>query len=284
MRKTILICGLACLVIAGCYATPEEEVYIRDIRKGREIIAKADELFDRGKFFKAYQEYERGLKYYPDNPRRHEIVEKEITQIGYPYLDGKIKHGLFGTRLLASPRREKGVSIIQDIVRTHLGRKYKFMHNAQYKVATYLFEAGENARAAHEFKYLLENFKDSSWTTISEFLLAESYYRENMGPKYDQGTLDDAAYHFKRYVTKVETSATTDAAERVKISRERLRTIHLLKAEKIYINAMFYLRRENYRAARYEMQKILADYGDTEWAAKAGQRLGEIKAALKEEA
>ncbi len=274
---------VAAALVAGCRSAPDEEVVMRDVRKGQEIIAGADALFDRGKYYKAFLEYEKGLKYYPDSPRREEIARREITEIGYGYLDGKIKHGWFGTGLFARPRRERGVEIIQQTVRGHLSRRYPFLADAQYRVATYLFEEGEHARAEHEFEYLLENFKDSYWTTISEFLLAESLFLQNMGPKFDQGTLDDAKYHYEEYLKRIGRAGEEGSEERAEKARERLAKIHRHKAEKIYLIGKAYYRSGDYRASRFQLRLVPAGYGDTEWATMAGELLKEVQAKIDEE-
>ncbi|MFH1550661.1 MAG: hypothetical protein ABIH04_08890 [Planctomycetota bacterium] len=279
----VAVALVAAALASGCRSVPDEEVIVRDVRKGQEIIAGADALYDRGKYYKAFLEYEKGLQYYPDSPRREEIVRREITEIGYGYIDGKIKHGWFGTGLFARPRPEKGVEVIQQTVRSHLSQRYPFLADAQYRVATYLFDEGEHARAEHEFEYLLENFKDSYWTTISEFLLAESLFLQNMGPKFDQGTLDDAKYRYEEYLRRIGKDGGGGSEERAEKAQERLAKIHLLKAEKIYLIGKAYYRSGDYRASRFQLRLVLAGYGDTEWATKAGEMLKEVQAKIDEE-
>jgi tetratricopeptide (TPR) repeat protein len=281
MWKSAAVVVLAAALLAGCAAMPEEEAVVRDVKKGQEIIAGADLLFDQGRFYKAFLEYENGLRYYPDIPRREEIVRREIEQIAYPYLDGKIKHGWFGTGLFATPRRRRGVEIIQQVVRSNVSRRYGFLADAQYKAATWLFDEGEFGLAQHEFEYLLENFKDSYWTTVSEYLLAESFFKQNMGPRYDQGTLDDAKYHYEEYLRRIEASGSTGDEERVKKAQEQLAKIHLLKAEKDYLIGRWYARMGDWRAARQQLRLVMAYYGDTDWAPKAEKLLKEVQAKIE---
>ncbi len=280
---TIVLLGL--IATAGCYATPDDEIFIRDIRKGATILANADELFDKGQFYKAYRQYERGLKYYPDCPRRAQIVSREIEQIGYAYLDGKIKHSFLGTGLFKHTSPERGIEIIQAVIRSHIRQRYSFLDDAQYKVGTWLFKQGEYYRAAYEFEYLLDNIENSKWTTLAEFLLAESYYLQNIGPAFDQATLDDAAKYFNIYLAKTRTSGgAPGATEREALANKRLEKIHQLKAEKIFINGMFYYDLADWRAARFEFRKLPAEYADTEWATKAEHMLEETQARINEEA
>ncbi len=284
-KKLATIILLGVIASAGCYAMPEEEIYIRDIRKGIAILAEADELFDRGEFYKAYRQYERGLKFYPDCPRRAQIVSREITQIGYAYLDGQIKHSFLGTGLFKHETPERGIEIIQTVVRSHISQRYSFLADAEYKIGTWLFERGEYYRAAYEFEYILDNFEGSYWTTIVEFLLAESYYLQNIGPAFDQATLDDAAKYFHIYLDKMETSGGAPGSEeRTALAKKRLEKIHRLKAEKIFINGMFYYNMSDWRAARFEFRKLPADFGDTEWATEAERMLEETQARIDEEA
>ncbi len=286
MKKIFALFVFAlCASAAGCaLAGPDGEgPVIEDRLAAQEAISKAEQLFDRGKFYKAYKGYERGLRLYPRHPQREKIVRREIEEIGLKFLNGSIRVGWFGTRFLARSRPEVGVDIIRKVILRHHKQGYEFLADAQYRLATYMFERRRYEEAQLEFEFLIKNFKDSYWTLISEFLLAESLYLQNQGAKFDRGTLDDAQEHFRRFLDRsgVGPGATED--ERVEQARERLETIRNTKAEKEYLKGRFYFESGRYRAAAFVLRDIPARYPATVWAEEADKLLAETQKKIDEE-
>lgn len=283
MKKTLLLLAVA-LCAAGCQlAAPEDEgPAIEDRLAAQQAISEADTLFDRGKFYKAYKAYEKGLRLYMRHPRREEIVRREIEEIGLKFLDGTIKVGWFGTGFLARPRPGLGEEIVRAVVLRHSKQGYEFLADAQYRLATHIFERRRYGEAEIEFKFLIKNFKDSYWTTISEFLLAESLYLQNQGAKFDKGTLDDAQEH---YMIFLEKSAAGPASEdeRAARARERLETIRNTKAEKEYLKGRFYFEQRQYRAAAAVLREVAPQYPGTVWAERSDALLARAQEKIDKE-
>ena len=286
MRKLFALSLLAvCITGAGCsLGVPEDEgPAIEDQLAAQEAINQADQLFDRGKFYKAYKAYERGLRLYRRYPQREKIVRREIEEIGVRFLDGTIKVGWFGTGFLARPRREVGVDIIRQVVMKHRREGYEFLPDAQYNLATYLFDRQRYEEAQIEFEFLIRNFGDSYWTTISEFLLAESLYLQNQGARFDRGTLDDAQEHYTRFLERSGTGLGPVGDERTSRARERLDAIRNTKAEKEYLKGEFYFKREQYHAAKIMLEGVSGRYAGTVWADEAEKLLAKTQRKLDEE-
>lgn len=289
MKKTLALlavalcaCGFAA---AGCsLASPEDEgPAIEDRLAAQQAISEADGLFDKGKFYKAYKSYEKGLRLYPSHPQREKIVRREIEEIGLKFLDGSIKVGWFGTGFLARPRPEVGVDIVRAVVLRHGKQGYEFLADAQYRLATHIFERRRYGEAEIEFKFLIKNFKDSYWTTISEFLLAESLYLQNQGAKFDKGTLDDAQEHYMLFLEKSAAGVGASEEERAVRARERLETIRNTKAEKEYLKGKFYFEQRQYRAAAAVLREIAPLYPGTVWAERADALLAKAQHKIDQE-
>jgi len=273
-----------CAAFAGCKSAPsEDEALIEDRAAAQKAIDEADKLFDTGKYYKAYQQYEQGLRLFMRHPRREEIVKREIQDIGLTFLDGTIKVGWFGTNLFRRKQPELGVEIIRKVVLKNYRQGYDFLPDAQYKLATFLFSEERYEEAQLEFEFIIKHFKDSYWTMISEFLIAECYYRENQGAKFDQGTLDDAQEHFQKFLEKNETGLGAADDQHVAQARERLETIRNTKAEKEYIKGQFYFEHGKYRAAAALLRDIPVKYPGTVWADKADQLLAEAQGKIDAE-
>jgi outer membrane protein assembly factor BamD (BamD/ComL family) len=285
MKKLLALFMLAlAAAFAGCKSAPSgDEPVIEDQAAAQKAIDEADQLYDKGKYFKAYNKYEEGLRLYMRNPRRAEIVRREVEDIGLRFLDGTIRTGWFGTNLFSRPHPDVGVDIVRKVVLRNYRQGYDFLPDAQYKLATYLFSEGRYEEAQLEFEFIIKNFKDSIWTTISEFLIAECYYRENQGAMFDQATLDDAQEHFQKFLERSESGIGSADDEHVAQARERLETIRNTKAEKEYLKGEFYVQQGRYRAAAELLRDIPVKYPGTVWADKADQLLATTQAKIDAE-
>jgi outer membrane protein assembly factor BamD (BamD/ComL family) len=275
MKKLLALFMLAlCAAFAGCKSTPSEnEPVVENRAAAQKAIDEADRLFDKGKYYKAYQQYEQGLRLFMRHPRREQIVKREVEEIGLKFLDGTVRTGWFGTNLFRRPQPELGVEIIRKVVLKNYRQGYDFLPDAQYKLATYLFNEQRYEEAQLEFEFIIKNFKESYWTTISEFLIAECFYRQNQGARFDQGTLDDAQEHFMKFLEKSETGLGAADDQHVAQARERLETIRNTKAGKEYLKGQFYFEQGKYRSAAALLRDIPVKYPGTVWADKADQLL-----------
>lgn len=285
MRKILVLFILAaCAAAAGCKSAPgENEPVIEDRVASQKAIDEADILFSKGKFYKAYQKYEEGLRLYVRNPRREEIVKREIEDIGLKFLDGTIKTGWFGTNLFRSAHPELGVEIVRKVVLRSSKQGYAFLPDAQYKLATYLFKNERYEEAQREFEFLIENFKDSYWTTISEFLLAESFYLQNQGARFDEGTLADAQKHYEKFLEKAAGGVGRTDEKYVTQARARLEAIRNTMAENQYLVGKDYFDHGRYRSAAYVLRRVPTQYPGTTWADKADQLLAKAQKKIDEE-
>jgi outer membrane protein assembly factor BamD (BamD/ComL family) len=285
MKRTFALIALAaCAAFAGCKSAPSgDEAVIEDRVAAQKAIDEADRLFDSGKFYKAHQQYDMGLRLYARHPRREEIVKREIEDIGLKFLDGTIKTGWFGTNLFRSRHPELGVEIIRKVVLKNFKQGYAFLPDAQYKLATHLFNSQRYEEAQLEFEFLIKNFKDSYWTTISEFLLAESLYRQNQGARFDQKTLVDAQAHFNAFLERSQTGVEGADDAHVAEARERLETIRNTMAQNQYLIGEFYYGQRKYRAAAEALRIVPAQYPGTVWADRADQLLAKVQQKIDEE-
>lgn len=149
----------------------------------------------------------------------------------------------------------------------------KLSDDATMAAALSHFERGKYEQADELFRDIRENFPSSEHQFQSHLLGLKSKMMSYGGPDYAGGSLDEA----EKIVRQVVTQFPGEAKEHYEALDAAQKEIRLKKAQREYVVAQYYDRREEYRAARMHYENVCRDYADTNLAVEAESRLAQLE-------
>ncbi len=147
---------------------------------------------------------------------------------------------------------------------------------AQYYLALSYFGEKNYELARVEFDRLVNNYPSSAFFEQALFMKAVSTFE--LTPRHyglDQSELTDAIRQFEDFIIDYpESELIPDVQRYLKIARTRL-------ARKYYEAGIVYSRMGAYKSAEIYFQKVIDEYTDTEFAARAAYQNAEMEFKLK---
>jgi len=141
---------------------------------------------------------------------------------------------------------------------------------AQYYLAHSYFGNKEYELAAVEFNRLLVNYPRSVFTDDAQYMVGVCYMKNS--PRHhalDQEDIKKAIVALEDFILdNPDSPLVADAKASILEARTKL-------ARKEYENGITYFRMYSYKASRIYFQKVIDDYTDTEYAAKALFKMAE---------
>lgn len=179
-----------------------------------------------------------------------------------------------GKRLYEEGKHTRATEYLQAVVFNFPGNSV--VDTAQYYLGLNYFSNEDYELAAVEFNRLAINYPSSVFFENAVFMRAVSYY-EATPDHYglDQSDLVTALRQLNEFVIDFpESELVPDARKYISAGRSRL-------AHKAYEAGLVYERIGAPKAAKIYYQRVVDDYTDTEWAAKATYRLAMMDMRLK---
>ncbi|MCQ9208795.1 MAG: outer membrane protein assembly factor BamD [Omnitrophica bacterium] len=216
---------------------------------------------NKGKYYKAFEEYQLVIDKYPYTEKVEEIVEREYRIANLFYTGQKAK--LFGVAML--PAKDKAIEIFAKVVENSPYGKYADI--AQYKLGQCYIDMKDYINAALAFKKIIESYPKSPLVDDAKYQIAMCAASSTSGPEYNEEDTDKAINEFKDFVKRYPDS------QMEKEARHFIDTLESQKAEKSFNIAQFYEKRGSLKSAVIYYEEVLEEYPQSEWAAKAMERL-----------
>lgn len=141
---------------------------------------------------------------------------------------------------------------------------------AQYYLAHSYYGNKEFELAAVEFNRLLANYPRSAFTDDSQYMVGVCFM--NNSPRHHALDQED----LKRAIVALEDFMLDNPDSPLKVDAEAsILEARTKLARKEYDNGITYFKMYSYKASRVYFQKVIDDYTDTEYAAKALFKIGE---------
>lgn len=238
----------------------------------------AESLSAAGYKFKAFQEYQTLLEKHPAT-ERFELVLQRQMEIGELFMNG-YRDKVMGIRLF--PNTERAIDIFQQIVKT---APYSSLGPlAQLRLAETHERRKEYVLAVRAYERLMERYPRHELAALAQFRIGQAYLAEARRAEYDQNAANQAVAAFTDYLVRYpDGEKVTEAKEK----RERLR---IEQARGSFQIAQFYERNREYQAALIYYNDVLERSPESEWAARAREKIavltprvrGEVVAPLVE--
>ena len=226
-----------------------------------------------GKYYFAFQSYQKTINSYPFTKRIDEIIERQynLGQILYARHRGK----LMGKEIMTD--LDRATEIFQKVRENapfgEYADKAQFMIGECYKKSELYNEAIE------AFQVVVDEYPQSALVEKAQYEVAQCTYLASLKPDYDQELTDEAIEEFKRIA---------ETQKGLTISEDAEKTVSLLenkKAESLYKTAQFYESQKHYKSAAIYYEEILKKYPGSiynELASLAMERLEMLNNPAKE--
>lgn len=228
-----------------------------------------ESYYKLGELVRAFQEYERLIKRYPNSKYIEEVLQRQYN-IGEELISRSPKLlGLDLYNFVEHPAITVFQSIIKNAPYSEVGVK------AQYKLGTLFLELGRLEEAKDTFQTLVDNHPDSEWAQAGKYQLALILAKTSLDSDYDQTTTQEAIKKLEDFTNKYpDLQVTPQMKENINILRNR-------EAKKNFDIAQFYMKQKKYESAKIYYNIVVKEYYETEWATKAKEKLKELERIRK---
>lgn len=214
----------------------------------------------QGNLYAAYQAYQKVIDKYPFLEKIPEIIEREY-KIAESFMEGGKRKALGVALPVENPAIEIFTKVIEN---STYGPQAA---SAQYKLGLVLKGLLRYYEAEEAFSKVVSNYPDSEWAGAAKFQIASCRAAVSRGSDYDQGAAKEAKEKFEEFVIEhPEAVLSKDAERNIELLNEK-------EAQSYYNIGRFYEKQKVSGAAKTYYNDIINNYPDSQWAAKAMERL-----------
>lgn len=221
------------------------------------------------KYTKAFDTFQSVIARYPNTTRFNEIVGEQYRIAG-ALLDGA--RGRFLWIFPGFTNREKAVEYFEIVLFNAPYSDYAPLALMNIAHAHQRFDDTDYAIDALD--RLINNYPQSVLTPDAYLKLAQAYASLVDGPYYDQESSRQAITYFEDFMILYPSDNNVADAEKG-LSRMK----NELAESKMKIGDFYFLKRDNFKAARVMYNEAITAYPDSQVAARAKVRLVEVTAA-----
>ena len=222
-----------------------------------------------GKYYIAFQNYQKVIENYPFTERIDEIIKAEY-EIGEVFFN-KHSGALMGVELMTDV--EKAIEIFIKIIENMPYSSYA--DNAQFMIGSCYKKLEQYNEAVEAFQKLTQEYPASDLAEKAKYEQAQCMYLLSLKADYDQEPTDEAIQEFKKYSLKsLDKELRIEADQTIALLKEK-------KAESIFKSAEFYEKQKKYKSARIYYHEILEKYPETSYALSAKIKLEYIDTILE---
>jgi outer membrane protein assembly factor BamD len=222
-----------------------------------------------GKSYEAFLEYQKIIDSYPNSQRINEVVEREY-KIGESFLNREPKKlmGLSFYDFVEHPSIEIFNRIIEKAPYS------EFAPLAQYKLGIILMRLGRYDESRDAFQKVIDNYPDSEWASPAKYQLALATAKAFPGADYDSTYLKEATSRLDEFLRDHPEAQISAEAE------EQLENLRNQEAKKQLGIAEFYEKQDRYQSAVTYYQKIVSNYSDSDYYARALAKIQELESLI----
>ncbi len=239
-----------------------------DDARGEEAMLLAGEAeLDAHRYWQAYEWYKRLADEHPNGKFYERALDRQF-KVAEAFLAGKKRIVLGFLRISAYG---DGQEILFSIAAHSPGSA--LAERALMRVAEFYFNRRDYVEAIETYDEYLEMFPKSHRSSLAMLRGAQASLADYRGPAHEDTPLIEARQRFLMFAEQFPDDAAKIGVDRIldQITSER--------ARKAFEGAAFYERIDRPAPAKICYQYVVADYGDTEWAAQARERISRLDSA-----
>lgn len=224
---------------------------------------------ENGKYYFAFQHYQKTIDNYPYTDRMEEIIERE-------YNIANIFQTKESPKLMAlelSQSLDRAVDIYGKVVdNAPFG---KLADKALFKKAESYRRMLKYREAIESYDRIVKDYPDSKLVPEAKYQLAYTRYEASLDPEYDQESTEEALAEFEQISRN--TSVPTIAREADRLLEE----LKNRKANSIIRVAEFYEKQKKYTSAIVYYKEVTNKFSSTDAAEFARERIKTLKEKVK---
>lgn len=233
--------------------------------KARALVLKADALVELGEDEEAFQVYQSSIEKYPVYIKYNDVVKKQLAIANREYELVRGRDSIFLDR-------SKAINYFKKVI-----TNAPFAEDAPFlllRVAILQKDDDQPEEAIQSYRTLVKRYRTSTEAGYARVNLAQHYLNLLDKIEGDQRLIDEAKSQLILFTQQFTSHPMLSEAER------RLKQIYNIEAERLYLLALFYNRKDtpHYRpaAAKKYLYKLLIEYGESDFADPAKEILATI--------
>lgn len=223
-----------------------------------------------GKYYFAFQNYQKTVDNYPYTDRLEEIIEREynIANIFQSKETSKLME------LELSISLDRAVEVYKKIVENSSFGPYA--DKSLYQMAECYRRMMKYTEAIEAYEKIVNDYPESKLAPEAKYQLAYTRYEASLDPEYDQESTEEALREFKQISRTTAVPKIAEEAEKLLGElRERKAGSELKVAE-------FYLKQKQYRSALIYYKEVVGKFPNTQSAKEAEEKIEYIKKRIKD--
>jgi outer membrane assembly lipoprotein YfiO len=222
-----------------------------------------------GKYFFAYEQYQKIFQDYPYTKRLEELLQREFNIANI--FQAKSSPKLMDLELNVS--LEKAVTIYGKIVENSPFSKYA--DQSLFNTAECYRRLRKYKEAIDAYDKLISDYPSSSLVQEAKYQLAQTTYEASLEPEYDQENTEAAMRKFEKISQAASGSAVGQEAEKV------VGSLRNKKADSLLVTAAFYEKQGKFQSAVIYYQDVVDEYPETGAAKKAAAKVEQLNKRIK---
>ena len=225
-----------------------------------------------GKLQSAFNEYQALVQKYPRSNDFEAALQAQYN-IGKAFLDGK-RVDIYGVPTL--PSMGKAEEMFKKIVtNAPYGRVAPL---AQFGIGQALEKEGSITATVNAYQQVVDRYPNSDVAPNAMYQIGYVYFQASRATGYDETAAVRAQEAFEDFLLKYPNS------EKVPQAQDNLKVLQSRKTDNSYNIARFYDKQKNYKAAYVYYNEVLQQQPDSPDAAKAKQRMDQIRSKVGDDA
>ncbi len=225
-----------------------------------------------GKLQSAFNEYQALVQKFPRSNDFEAALQAQYN-IGKAYLDGK-RVDIYGVPTL--PSMGKAEEMFKKIVtNAPYGRVAPL---AQFGIGQALEKEGSITATVSAYQQVVDRYPNSDVAPNAMYQIGYVYFQASRATGYDETAAVRAQEAFEDFLLKYPNS------EKVPQAQDNLKVLQSRKTDNSYNIARFYDKQKNYKAAYVYYNEVLQQQPDSPDAAKAKQRMDQIRSKVGDDA
>jgi len=218
-----------------------------------------------GKYYFAYQNYQKTVDNYPYTRRLEEIIEREFN-IALIF-QNKEEPRLMDLELNVS--LDKAIEIYKKIVANSSFGEYA--DKSLFNMAVCYRRLQKYKESIDVYETLITDYPSSPLLQEAKYELASTTYEAALDPEYDQESTDEALEKFERISRTTPVPAIAKEADKV------INELKNRKADSILKIAGFYEKQKKYPSAVIYYKEVIKKYPDTRAAVMAEEKISVLE-------
>jgi len=228
--------------------------------------------FDRGRYFQAYEWYEKQLTEFPRGEHYERALDREC-KVAEKFLAGRPRI-IWG--FIRLPARDEGIEILSGVAEHAPGST--FADRSLMRIGDYHYDRRDYPEAVDAYDHYVRMFGRTPRTPYARLQAGQALFESYRGPEHDGTPLLEAQQRLRTYATAYPARATQANVT------EMLEQITDQRAEKLYHTGRFYERVSRPKAAAFYYRLVRKDYPQTRWAEQAEEDLARFGQAQQRKA